>query len=123
LREMLLLVAGFLHTLRAFPHSRGGEAHPPPRSLANLDGLGSRTTPTFYRLNSYVSPTANDLPPLRRGPSEARYPGDSCGSSFFSYPRHWRTGRRGYLGYLGSVAERWHWQKTEPRSVRTSRIC
>ena len=36
------------------------------------------------------------------------------------YPEHWRTGKRGYLGKVESVAERLHIQNVEPR---TDSIC
>jgi hypothetical protein len=32
------------------------------------------------------------------------------------YPEHWRTGKRGYLGKVESVAERLHIQNVEPRT-------
>jgi hypothetical protein len=40
-----------------------------------------------------------------------------------SYPGQAATGTRGYFGYAGSVLERSHSEKTEPRVLRTMRWC
>jgi hypothetical protein len=50
-----------------------------------------------------------EIAPASISPVAPHHEERDSGSSFLSYPGQSRTGRRGYFGYLGSVAAHWHW--------------